>query len=109
MISLMKGSLAGHGRLSIWTWNAKRECAELGSGSNLLSRHRLPPGLGSLMLNSAMPATPRHFDFDLAIIGGGSGGFAAACTAAAEGVKTVVIEGGEEIGGLCILRGCMPT
>jgi pyruvate/2-oxoglutarate dehydrogenase complex dihydrolipoamide dehydrogenase (E3) component len=24
-------------------------------------------------------------------------------------LKTVVIEGGEEVGGLCILRGCMPT
>src|ERR1044071_4422498 len=51
----------------------------------------------------------RSFDYDLAIIGGGSGGYAAARTAAAEGLKTVVIEGGEEVGGLCILRGCMPT
>ncbi len=48
-------------------------------------------------------------DYDLAVIGGGSAGYAAARTAAAEGVKTVVIEGGEEVGGLCILRGCMPT
>jgi dihydrolipoamide dehydrogenase len=51
----------------------------------------------------------KHFDYDVAIIGGGSGGYAAARTAAAEGLKTVVIEGGEEVGGLCILRGCMPT
>ena len=49
------------------------------------------------------------FDFDVAVIGGGSGGYAAARTAAAAGLKTVVIEGGEEVGGLCILRGCMPT
>ena len=49
------------------------------------------------------------FDYDLAVIGGGSGGYAAARTAAGAGLKTVVIEGGEEIGGLCILRGCMPT
>ena len=49
------------------------------------------------------------FDYDLAVIGGGSGGYAAARTAAAEGLKTVVIEGGEQVGGLCILRGCMPT
>src|SRR5438477_4605376 len=49
------------------------------------------------------------FQYDLAIIGGGSGGYAAARTAAAAGLKTVVIEGGEEVGGLCILRGCMPT
>ncbi len=50
-----------------------------------------------------------QFDFDVAVIGGGSGGYAAARTAANAGLKTVVIEGGEEVGGLCILRGCMPT
>lgn len=55
-----------------------------------------------------MKSNENH-DFDAAIIGGGSGGYAAARTAAAEGLKTVVIEGGEEVGGLCILRGCMPT
>jgi len=49
------------------------------------------------------------FDYDVAIIGGGSGGYAAARTAAGEGLKAIVIEGGEEVGGLCILRGCMPT
>jgi pyruvate/2-oxoglutarate dehydrogenase complex dihydrolipoamide dehydrogenase (E3) component len=49
------------------------------------------------------------FDYDVAVIGGGSAGYAAARTCAAGGKKTVVIEGGEEVGGLCILRGCMPT
>ncbi|HVU08407.1 MAG TPA: dihydrolipoyl dehydrogenase [Verrucomicrobiae bacterium] len=49
------------------------------------------------------------FDFDVVVIGGGSGGYAAARTAADAGLKTVVIEGGKEVGGLCILRGCMPT
>jgi pyruvate/2-oxoglutarate dehydrogenase complex dihydrolipoamide dehydrogenase (E3) component len=52
---------------------------------------------------------PRSFDFDVAIVGGGSGGYAAARTASGAGLKTVVIEGGAEVGGLCILRGCMPT
>jgi pyruvate/2-oxoglutarate dehydrogenase complex dihydrolipoamide dehydrogenase (E3) component len=51
----------------------------------------------------------KRFDFDVAVIGGGSGGYAAARTAASAGLKTVVIEGGREVGGLCILRGCMPT
>src|ERR1043166_9180460 len=49
------------------------------------------------------------FDYDVAVIGGGSAGYAAARTLAGGGKKTVVIEGGEEVGGLCILRGCMPT
>ncbi len=51
----------------------------------------------------------QKYDFDLAVIGGGSGGYAAARTAVSAGLKTVVIEGGREVGGLCILRGCMPT
>ncbi len=50
-----------------------------------------------------------RFDFDVAILGGGSAGYAAARTAAGAGLRTVVIEGGDEVGGLCILRGCMPT
>lgn len=55
-----------------------------------------------------MSVEPKY-DYDVAIIGGGSGGYAAARTTAAAGLKTVVIEGGKEVGGLCILRGCMPT
>jgi pyruvate/2-oxoglutarate dehydrogenase complex dihydrolipoamide dehydrogenase (E3) component len=48
-------------------------------------------------------------DYDFAVIGGGSAGYAAARTAASLGLKTVVVEGGAEVGGLCILRGCMPS
>lgn len=51
----------------------------------------------------------RDYDFDLAVVGGGSGGYAAARTAASAGLRTVVIEGAAKVGGLCILRGCMPT
>ena len=51
----------------------------------------------------------RKFDFDVAILGGGSAGYAAARTAAGAGRKPVVIEGGTAVGGLCILRGCMPS
>ncbi len=46
---------------------------------------------------------------DVAILGAGSAGFAAARTAAAAGLRTVVLEGAAETGGLCILRGCMPS
>jgi len=50
-----------------------------------------------------------RFDYDVAILGGGSAGYAAARTAAGAGLKAIVIEGGKEVGGLCILCGCMPT
>lgn len=49
----------------------------------------------------------RHFDF--VAIGGGSAGFNAARAAAAHGKKVAVIDGADELGGLCILRGCMPS
>ena len=48
-------------------------------------------------------------NFDFLIIGGGSAGYAAARTAVALGLKTCVVDGAEELGGLCILRGCMPS
>ncbi|MCB1225960.1 MAG: FAD-dependent oxidoreductase [Verrucomicrobiales bacterium] len=53
-----------------------------------------------------MPDLP---SFDFAVIGGGSGGYAAARTAASLGLSTAVIDGADELGGLCILRGCMPS
>lgn len=46
---------------------------------------------------------------EVAVLGGGSAGYAAARTLAGHGVRTVVIDGAPELGGLCILRGCMPT
>jgi pyruvate/2-oxoglutarate dehydrogenase complex dihydrolipoamide dehydrogenase (E3) component len=47
--------------------------------------------------------------YDFVIIGGGSAGYNAARTAAGLGLKTVVVDGADELGGLCILRGCMPS
>ncbi len=46
--------------------------------------------------------------FDLVVIGAGSGGFAAARTAAAMGKSVALIDQGP-FGGLCILKGCMPS
>ncbi len=50
-----------------------------------------------------------NWGYDLVVIGGGSGGYAAARTAVGLGLRVAVVEGGREVGGLCILRGCMPT
>lgn len=48
-------------------------------------------------------------DFDFIVIGGGSAGYAAASTAARLGLTVAVVEGAQDVGGLCILRGCMPS
>ena len=46
--------------------------------------------------------------FDVVVIGGGSAGYAAASKAQSNGAKVAIIDKGP-LGGLCILRGCMPT
>ncbi len=47
--------------------------------------------------------------YDLICLGGGSAGFNAARVAAGLGLKTAVVDGARQLGGLCILRGCMPS
>ena len=53
-------------------------------------------------------ATCNVMTHDVVIIGGGSAGYAAARTARDEGADVGIIDHGP-LGGLCILRGCMPT
>ena len=47
-------------------------------------------------------------DFDLVILGGGSGGYAAALRAAELGKSVALIEK-DNVGGTCLHRGCIPT
>ena len=49
-----------------------------------------------------------NHQFDLVVVGAGSGGFAAARTARDLGASVAVVDRGP-LGGLCILRGCMPS
>ena len=46
--------------------------------------------------------------YDIAILGGGPGGYVAAIRAAQKGAKTVLIEE-ESLGGVCLNVGCIPT
>ena len=52
-----------------------------------------------------MAASP---DFDVAVLGGGTGGYTAAIRAAQLGQRTVVIEV-DKLGGTCLHIGCIPT
>ena len=46
--------------------------------------------------------------YEIAILGGGPGGYVAAIRASQLGLKTVVIEK-ENLGGVCLNWGCIPT
>jgi len=47
-------------------------------------------------------------DFDLVVLGGGSGGYAAALRASQLGLSVALIER-DKLGGTCLHRGCIPT
>jgi pyruvate/2-oxoglutarate dehydrogenase complex dihydrolipoamide dehydrogenase (E3) component len=47
--------------------------------------------------------------YDFLVIGGGSAGFNAARVAASLGKRVAIVDGSTPLGGLCILRGCMPS
>jgi dihydrolipoamide dehydrogenase len=46
--------------------------------------------------------------YDVVILGGGSGGYAAAFRSAELGLKVALIEK-DKVGGTCLHRGCIPT
>src|SRR5919201_1420042 len=46
---------------------------------------------------------------DVAVLGGGPGGYTAAIRAAQLGAKTVCVEQEPELGGTCLRVGCIPT
>ncbi len=50
---------------------------------------------------------PAKFDYDLFVIGAGSGGVRAARVSAAHGAKVAVAEE-HRVGGTCVIRGCVP-
>ena len=51
----------------------------------------------------------KNEEFDLIVVGGGSAGYAAARTFHEHGGRVAMIDAASELGGLCILRGCMPS
>lgn len=48
-------------------------------------------------------------DSQLVVIGGGPGGYAAAFMAADLGLKVTLLESDRRLGGVCLLRGCIPA
>nr|WP_277420125.1 glutathione-disulfide reductase [Xanthomonas sp.] len=55
----------------------------------------------------AFPVSAAAYDYDLLVLGGGSGGLAAAFRAAHHGARVAILEPGE-LGGTCVNVGCVP-
>lgn len=53
--------------------------------------------------------TTATHQYDLVVIGAGPGGYVAAIRAAQLGLNTVIVEKDKNLGGTCLLRGCIPT
>src|ERR687897_3013555 len=48
-------------------------------------------------------------EYDVVVIGAGTGGYVAAIRAAQLGLKTAVVERQKALGGTCLIWGCIPT
>ncbi len=48
-------------------------------------------------------------EVDVAVVGGGPGGYSAAFRCAQLGLETVVIDAGKRLGGACLYEGCIPS
>src|SRR5204863_8351325 len=64
------------------------------------------------------PAEPRRhamvmgdlvIEVDVAVVGGGPGGYSAAFRCAELGLETVVVDAGKRLGGACLWEGCIPS
>ncbi len=51
----------------------------------------------------------REVHVDVAVVGAGPGGYAAAFTAADHGLRVALIDRESDLGGVCLLRGCVPS
>ncbi|HHW84042.1 MAG TPA: dihydrolipoyl dehydrogenase [Actinomycetales bacterium] len=66
---------------------------------------QLPPPSDTHVRRRFVTESP---EYDLVILGGGSGGYAAALRGAQLGLKIALVEA-DKVGGTCLHRGCIPT
>jgi dihydrolipoamide dehydrogenase len=66
------------------------------------------PGLSKGYFDIKLKKAKKELNCDIAILGGGPGGYVAAIRGAQKGRKVVLIER-DRLGGTCLNRGCIPT
>src|SRR3954463_3630690 len=66
-----------------------------------------PAATGAVPTPSAPDTSPDRAD--VVVLGAGPGGYTAACRAADLGLKTVLVERYERLGGVCLNVGCIPS
>lgn len=77
--------------------------------SNILGDKPPRPNISEISQNSRPAAAiATSSDYDVAIIGGGPGGYVCAIRCAQYGKKVVIVEQ-SDFGGTCLNRGCIPT
>jgi dihydrolipoamide dehydrogenase len=67
------------------------------------------PQTGTVTREPAPPAAPSERDAQVVVLGSGPGGYAAAFRAADLGLKTVLVERHQRLGGVCLNVGCIPS
>src|SRR5438445_7758448 len=72
-------------------------------------RIREPPSATTIDLGKRESKSEEIMDVDVAVLGGGPGGYTAAIRAAQLGARVACIEKEPELGGTCLRVGCIPT
>lgn len=85
--------------------DAKAQLGEYGGAADDASAE---PAAAEAAAASGENKEASAYDYDIAVIGGGPGGYVAAIKAAQMGKKTVIFEK-EKVGGTCLNVGCIPT
>ena len=68
-----------------------------------------PPPAPSPVATAAAPVPSGRYDFDLAVLGAGPGGYTAAFRAADLGLRVALVERSPTLGGVCLNVGCIPS
>ncbi len=103
-LSITEGDIIKKGQV---VGNVEGELVEQTGGSKVTQIKKEQEPTKAYSFGLAKPI-PKNYDVDVAIVGGGPGGYVAAIRAAQGGKKVLIIEE-NRLGGTCLNNGCIPT